>query len=272
MIPRDYITEWRANAPWVADFQVEQDLVICRALVDIFNHPVLRDALAFRGGTALYKLYLKPAARYSEDIDLVQVRAEPAGDTMSAVREVLDPWLGEPRWKQTEGRVTFKYRFQSEDPTPVPLRLKVETNTREHVTVHGLQRVPFAVASRWYSGACEITTYVLEELLGTKLRALYQRRKGRDLFDMARALSNDAVDPERVIAAFTRYMDQDGQRLTRALFEENLAAKLSDRRFLADTPPLLPVGQAWDPVRAAALVKEALCRFLPGEPWKKERV
>ena len=35
----------------------------------------------------------------------------------------------------------------------------------------------------WFSGRCELTTYALEELLGTKLRALYQRAKGRDLFD-----------------------------------------------------------------------------------------
>lgn len=53
MIPHDYITEWRAVAPWVQDFQVEQDLVISRALVEIFSYVHLRDALAFRGGTAL---------------------------------------------------------------------------------------------------------------------------------------------------------------------------------------------------------------------------
>ena len=63
MIPHDYITEWRAHAPWVQDMQVEQDLVLCRALIDIFSDPLLRDALALRGGTALYKLYLKSAAR-----------------------------------------------------------------------------------------------------------------------------------------------------------------------------------------------------------------
>jgi predicted nucleotidyltransferase component of viral defense system len=77
VIPRDFITEWRAEAPWVQDFQVEQDLVISRALVEIFSHPLLREALAFRGGTALYKLHLKPAARYSEDIDLVQTNPFP---------------------------------------------------------------------------------------------------------------------------------------------------------------------------------------------------
>ena len=64
MIPRDYITQWRAQVSWNEDFQVEQDLVISRALVDIFSDPVLAGAPAFRGGTALYKLYLTPPARY----------------------------------------------------------------------------------------------------------------------------------------------------------------------------------------------------------------
>jgi hypothetical protein len=51
VIPRDYITEWRSQVPWVEDVQVEQDLVICRALVNIYTHPVLSRTLAFRGGT-----------------------------------------------------------------------------------------------------------------------------------------------------------------------------------------------------------------------------
>ncbi len=59
---------------------------------------------------------------------------------MEALRAVLDPWLGKPRWKQTEGRVTFLYRFDSKDVPPVPLRLKVETNTREHFSVYGLRK------------------------------------------------------------------------------------------------------------------------------------
>lgn len=71
MIPQSYITAWRKKAPWQEDFQVEQDMVIERALIEIYNEPFLKERLAFRGGTALHKLYLSPAARYSEDIDLV---------------------------------------------------------------------------------------------------------------------------------------------------------------------------------------------------------
>jgi hypothetical protein len=41
MIPRDYITEWRQQARWTQDAQVEQDLIISRALVEIFSQPFL---------------------------------------------------------------------------------------------------------------------------------------------------------------------------------------------------------------------------------------
>lgn len=268
MIPRDYITEWRAQAPWVEDIQVEQDLVISRALVEMFSHPVLSAGLAFRGGTALYKLHLKPAARYSEDIDLVQMRAEPAGAVMDALHAVLDPWLGAPRRKQTEGRVTFVYRFASEDAPPIPMRLKVEINSREHFAVHGFVRVPFSVSSRWFEGSCDIPTYELDELLGTKLRALYQRKKGRDLFDLAVALSQGRGDPVRIVQTFGAYMEHGGQAVTRALFERNMHDKRSDAQFTADIGPLLAGGHSWDVEDAAALVHRALIARLPGDPWR----
>jgi len=265
VIPRDYITEWRAYAPWAQDIQVEQDLVISRALVEIFRHPLLANALAFRGGTALYKLYIKPAARYSEDIDLVQIRAEQAGPVMSALRSVLDPWLGEPRWKQSEGRVTFSYRFPSEGVPPVPLRLKVETNTREHFAVNGFKAVPYEVRSRWFDGGCDIPTYDFDELLGTKLRALYQRKKGRDLFDLATALASGKANPVRIVNAFGAYMDHGGHRVTRADFENNLADKMQDPIFTADIRPLLAPGYTWDIQDAMKIVTNDLVRLIPSE-------
>ena len=106
MIPKDFITEWRASAPCVADRQVEQDLVISRALVELFCRPAIAQALAFRGGTALYKLHFRPA-RYSEDIDLVQTEPGGIGPALDAIQEALDGWLGKPQWKQSEGCVTL---------------------------------------------------------------------------------------------------------------------------------------------------------------------
>ncbi len=270
MIPRDYVTEWRQEAPWVQDSQVEQDLILSRALVEIFSHPVLGRELAMRGGTAIYKLYLRPPARYSEDIDLVQLDAGPAGPLMDALREVLNPWLGTPRWKPTEGRVTFVYRFDSEDVPPLPLRLKIEMNSREHFSVFGLAGVPFAVESRWYRGAAEVVTYELDELLGTKLRALYQRTKGRDLFDLATALEDERADPDRIIAAFQEYMHRAHHQVTCAQFERNIAAKLSDPQFGADIGPLLSNGYRWEIERGARAVRERLCTLLPGDPQAED--
>ena len=58
-------------------------------------------------------------------------------------------------------------------------RIKIEINTREHFSVRELERIPHRVESRWFAGEAPILTYALDEMLGTKLRALYQRKKGR---------------------------------------------------------------------------------------------
>lgn len=226
MIPFDYITEWRAKAPWIEDAQVEQDMVISRALVEIFANPVLADSLALRGGTALSKLHVRPPARYSEDIDLVQTTAGPAGPMMQALRTVLEPWLDKAKWKQGEGRITFYFRFTAEGASPVPMKLKVEINTREHFALYGLRKAPLEVVSRWFTGVSDIRTYELDELLATKLRALYQRKQARDLFDLGVALTRLPVDPRRIASAFVEYMAREGHPITRAQVEQNLALKM----------------------------------------------
>lgn len=270
MIPRDYITEWRSRAPWTFDHHVEQDLVISRALVELFSRAEIAAGLAFRGGTALHKLVLPQAARYSEDIDLVQTREGPIGALLDEIHAALDPWLGQPRWKHSQGRVTLVYRFDSEDSPPLPLRLKVEINTREHFSVLGLQTHRFPVASRWFTGTAELLTYPLDELLGTKMRALYQRKKGRDLFDLWLALETCKVSPERAVRCFTAYLAAEGEHVTRAMFEKNLAEKRADPGFRADMTPLLAHGRAWSFDEALARVSQAYLPWLSGDPWRGE--
>ena len=152
------------------------------------------------------------------------------------------------------------------------LKLKVEVNTREHFSVYGLKQLAFSVESRWFAGACRVNTYELDELLGTKLRALYQRKQGRDLFDMATALKDcTGADPARVVSAFQQYMEHEGHNVTRAQFEQNLALKLQDPEFMADISPLLAPEYAWDPKGEAAVLSSQLIERLPGESWKGER-
>jgi predicted nucleotidyltransferase component of viral defense system len=220
----------------------------------------------FRGGTALFKLHLSPA-RYSEDIDLVQKAPGPIGPVMDAIKEKLNPWLGEPKRKQSEGRVTLTWRVDSEEG--LPLRLKVEINSREHFTVLGYQRLPFEMTSRWYSGSAAITSYGRDELLGTKLRALYQRKKGRDLFDLWHAAKTIAVNPEAMVSCFLRYMEHEQHKVTRAEFEMNLLEKLDDPRFLGDIGPLLTSTTEWAAMSAGIYVLEVLAPLIPGEAWQK---
>lgn len=269
MISNAYIKEWRQKAPWPKNDQVEQDLIMCRALVEIFRQPVASENLAFRGGTALYKLYLPPV-RYSEDIDLVQVHPGPIGLLMDALKEVLDPWLGNPKRKQSEGRITLIYRMTAE--SGLPLRLKVEINSREHFTLLGLKKLPLDIQSRWFSGSAPVVTYRLDELLGTKMRALYQRKKGRDLFDLWQALTTaSSANLQSVVNCFLHYMKQAGHKVSRAEFEQNLIEKLNDATFTEDVQPLLITGTVFDFRKAAEQVMSQLLPLIPGEPWQGDK-
>ena len=84
-----------------------------------------------------------------------------------------------------------------------------------------------------------MTTFAVDELLGTKLRALYQRRKGRDLFDLWLSISRGIVDPQRIVDCFGGYIHREGHSVSRAQFEQNLHDKESDSAFLDDIKPLL---------------------------------
>lgn len=236
MIPRRYIEEWREFAPWPENGQVEQDLIIERAIVEIFADPFLNENLAFRGGTALHKLFLKPQARYSEDIDLVQIKPGPIKPILVRIREVLAPFLGTKRNIETSiHNNTATYRFETEIAPIIQMRLKIEINCREHFTVLGLQQVPFEVNNGWFSGKCMINTYHVEELLGTKLRALYQRRKGRDLFDLDLAVTNLEIDEGKLIQCYKEYINfSDGVNPTSKMFVANMEEKMQDDEFRND--------------------------------------
>jgi predicted nucleotidyltransferase component of viral defense system len=262
LIPQAYIIEWRSVAPWISDAQIEQDLIICRSLLSLFSNKLVAENLAFRGGTALHKLFLQPPSRYSEDIDLVQIKAGPIGYVIDAVHEVLDNFLGISQRKQGQDTVTLTYRVESEIQPIVPLKLKVEINTREHFSVLGYLEQSFSVNSRWHSGSCKIKTYKLEELLGTKLRALYQRRKGRDLFDLWLGLTLGKADPSIIVKTFQEYMLAERLSVSQKEYRKNLVEKMKKKAFLSDTDNLLRTAIKYDPDEAFQLIDKSLLMLL----------
>ena len=223
--------------------EVEQDLIISRALVAIFSDKFLASQLAFRGGTALHKLYLSPQPRYSEDIDLVQITPGPIKPIMFKLGEVLS-FLPDRVTKQKRYNNTMLFRMESEIPPTIPLRLKIEINCFEHFNE---------------LGKCEITTYRLNELLGTKLRALYQRKKGRDLFDLYVALSEAVVDINEILRCYNRYMSFVVQQPpTYKQFINNMEEKMLDPDFLGDTQNLIRPDREFNPRLGYELVLEKL--------------
>ena len=245
---------------------IEQDLILCRALVSIYNDAFLAEHLAFRGGTALGKLYLKPQPRYSEDIDLVQVKAEPIKETIDHLRDAL-AWLGEPVVKQKKHNNTLVFKVQSTDMDAGEIHLKVEINCKEHFSVLPMVRVPFKVENSWFSGECEVLTYELAELTGTKLRAVYQRRKGRDLFDLWKILTLvPEIDRERVMQSYERYLGFTASHLpTYKEFVMNMEEKLQDEEFLTDTQMILGPQVEYNPQVAWEKVKTDLVERLNPE-------
>lgn len=262
MIPRRYIEEWKEFAPWQEDTQVEQDLVIEKALLQLFSDRFLRERLAFRGGTALYKLFLRPQVRYSEDIDLVQTRPEPIKETLSAISKQLN-FLGKPTIKQKANTNTLAFRFESEIPPIRNLRLKIEINCREHFTVMGYKEIEHHINNTWSNGTCNINSFEVEEMLGTKLRALYQRKKGRDLFDLYYALTNLDLDTESIIKCYKEYMTFSvDSPPTKKQFLQNMEKKIENPDFQGDIYALLRPGVEYEPEQAYAMIKTKLIEKL----------
>lgn len=231
----------------------------------IFSDEFLRANLAFRGGTALHKLYLSPQPRYSEDIDLVQIYPGPIKPIMFRLGEVLD-WLPNRSTAQKRHSNKMYFKFESEVPPVELIRLKIEINCFEHFNVMGLNHVTFKMRNSWFSGETEIATYHLEELIGTKMRALYQRKKGRDLFDISCALAQGDLNIEKVLECYRRYMEFVVERApSYKEFVLNMNGKMNDSEFISDVAPLLRPEIHFDPTEAYRSVYDNLIDRLPGK-------
>ena len=153
--------------------------------------------------------------------------------------------------------------------------LKVEIATRETDAYDGAVKLDFAVENPWYTGEAAVSTYTSEEMLATKLRALLQRSKGRDLLDLAHALTViEDLDTTRVVELFKLYMDAEGHPITRAQAEERMFQKLANPDLLPDISPLLMPDEAAklteDAMNIAfSRVFDTLIVKLPGNPWRR---
>ena len=274
---RDVVAH-QASVPWPLQSQVEQDLLLCLAMAALFNDEFLRSQIAMRGGTLLHKVHLAPAARYSEDIDLVVHGNRPEAHIAKAIKRVLKDVLGRPTgsiWDTIQlairnavkpSRVLrLTYSVPAVSQPGATLDIVVEVNVTERKPHRDIVQIPFEFAYRDATIKSALNGYDLHEMLGTKMRALFQRKRGRDLFDLYWALTLAAppVDPAIIIDSFRHYLEQEGGRAARAEFIGILDSHLADRGFCSDMLPLLRVGLDYDPQKAGTLVRAKLLELLP---------
>ena len=268
----------QAHVPWPKLRQVEQDLLLCRSICALFNDKFLHGQIAMRGGTLLHKIHLAPPARYSEDIDLVVFGNRPEEHIRLAIERVLADVLGRPAqslwdWVLMALRNASKpsrvlritYTLQPVSLPGPPLNIKIEANVTERTPHRAIQEIPFAFPFQGKSIETRINGYDLHEMLGTKLRALFQRQAGRDLFDLFWALtkSSPPADPAAIIESFLFYVRQEGVVAGRAEFIDLLQVRLKNRGFCADMEQLLRAGIVYDPQEAGRYVQAHLLNLLP---------
>lgn len=280
MIPitRQDILAHQAVVPWAAQYQVEQDLLLCRSMAVLFDDDFLSSQIAMRGGTLLHKAHLAPASRYSEDIDLVVVGTRPDDHVRRAIRRVLTDVLGVPKvsvWGalklavrnavQPSRVLRMTYSLPSIIEPGRMLDIVIEANVTERKPHRAVMEIPFSFPFRDKPVQTRIKGYDIHEMLGTKMRAMFQRKRGRDLFDLYWALTKSAkpVDPAAIIESFRHYMRQEGTKAGRAEFVGILEAHLKDRGFCSDMEPLLRHGISYDPQSAGNYIKANLLSLLP---------
>ncbi|MDR1266674.1 MAG: nucleotidyl transferase AbiEii/AbiGii toxin family protein [Propionibacteriaceae bacterium] len=260
MIGRPAIAAWRDTHPWQTDKQVEQDLLLSRAMVEIARHSLLGRELLLRGGTAIQKLHLGSAVRYSEDLDYVRLNPGPLGPIMQALQDIGEAVGLRPSWRLGEHPKVF-WRGTAADGSP--LKIKIELDTRQRDGLLPPITAPFSVESPWWSGTTDVPTPSLVDVAGSKLAALYSRSKGRDLLDTWLVRTRTTTDPAQVVTAARRY---GVESMTWANMTTNLTRKLADPHFSDDTTIIVTPGLAYDPVEAAAIVQSDLVDRLPGGP------
>ena len=257
MIYANDITQWGVNHPWATRDDTEQDLLLSQAICEIANDQLLSNELVLRGGTAFHKLFLPKPYRYSEDLDYVRSSAGGIGQIIKQLVTIGEK-LG---YKANSNLAKYpKVFWKTISESGQPIRIKIEINTYERIPAMPIAVRQHVINTEYYSSKANITTFQAEELIATKIRALYQRSKGRDLFDIWLALELLKLDPAIITDAFEIYRPEG---LTAGLAVKNLASKLKNRKFTDDLSGLAVLHEVdYGPIAAGAIVIEKLLRLL----------
>ncbi len=197
----------------------------------------------------------------------------------AAIKRVLSDVLGAPSggaWEalrlavRNAARPSRILRLTWQVPSAAepgrPLQVVVEANVSERNPHRPVVDLPFRVDFRSATLSTVVRSFDIHEMLGTKMRALFQRYRGRDLFDLYWALRNPGgalIEPREVVESFLYYMRLEKTPVRRRSFLKELKLRLADPGFRSDMSSLLGAGLSYDPEEAGGHVREALIMRLP---------
>jgi predicted nucleotidyltransferase component of viral defense system len=196
----DRVGEWHLRAD-----VVERDYVLAWVLAAISSHPETSVHWVFKGGTCLKKCYFE-TYRFSEDLDfsLTQQALYTAEDLRRVLLEVTEiahdlsgiEFAGDAvvvrERKDKAGRTTFEGKIGYRGPLLAPFfpRILFDLTQHEPILAEPVACAVFHPYPDALPSATTVRAYSLEELLGEKLRALIERTRPRDLYDVVYILNN----------------------------------------------------------------------------------
>jgi len=188
---RNLVTEWGLR-----EDVIEKDYVIGWVLWGIGSDPDLSIHWAFKGGTSLKKCYVE-TWRFSEDLDFTVVPGGPdKPETIEPIiKRILDRIHEEsgidfsikpPAFKHNEKYLYTEGSIYYQGPrgTPNPTRIKLDISGLEKIARPTVLRAIAHSYSDSFPGTAQVRCYAFEEVFAEKLRAMGERCRPRDLYDI----------------------------------------------------------------------------------------
>lgn len=208
MIPRTAL-QARVREWGLTEEVIEKDYVLGWLLSGIGAHPVLASTWVFKGGTCLKKCYLE-TYRFSEDLDFTVREEGPLApdDLLPVLFEVLDnveqasgieltgrdPVVKlRPGGRSAEGRIYYR----GPRGTPGEARVKLDLTYDEIIAEPPVARVVAHAYEDELPDPGSVHCYSFAEVFAEKLRALGQRTRPRDLYDVINLYRRAELDGER---------------------------------------------------------------------------
>ncbi|MBL7179924.1 MAG: nucleotidyl transferase AbiEii/AbiGii toxin family protein [Desulfobacterales bacterium] len=192
---------------------IEKDYVLGWVLAGIFNHPVIGSSWLFKGGTCLKKCFFE-TYRFSEDLDFTLSESNHLDQEffVSCFKEIaqwvynetgieipqdlirFDVYQNKRGFMSAQGRIGYRGPMQPRGDLP---RIKLDLTTDEIVVLDPVIREVHHPYSDLPSDGIRIKSYCFEEVFAEKIRALAERERPKDLYDVVHLYRHDELDPDQ---------------------------------------------------------------------------